>query len=126
MPLSVGSTRWALPARRGFKIEQLRTALPAWVETIANTTYTSNTGDPVHRFYQMRQQSDCSIANINPQKPERLQKRPYAWVAIRVGWGLTNPPMTKQDTFQGGVPVGYETWLRVISPIFWIWQRTTR
>ena len=80
---------------------------PFLAETIANTTYTSNTGDPVHRFYQMWQQSDCSVANITPQNPSGCKHDLFTWVAVTVGWGFTNPPMTDQDTFQGGVAMGY-------------------
>jgi len=83
------------------------TPFPPGVETIANTTYTSNTGDPVHRFYQMWQQSDCSVANITPQNPSGCKRDLLTWVAVSVGWGFTNPPMTNQDTFQGGVAMGY-------------------
>ena len=80
---------------------------PFLAETIANTTYTSNTGDPVHRFYQMWQQSDCSVANITPENPSGCKRDLFTWVAVTVGWGFTNPPMTNQDTFQGGVAMGY-------------------
>ncbi len=80
---------------------------PFLAETIANTTYTSNTGDPVHRFYQMWQQSDCSVANITPENPSGCKRDLFTWVAVTVGWGFANPPMTDQDTFQGGVAMGY-------------------
>src|SRR5438874_2470761 len=80
---------------------------PFLAETIANTTYTSNTGDPVHRFYHMWQQSDCSVANITPENPSGCKRDLFTWVAVTVGWGFTNPRMTNQDTFQGGVAMGY-------------------
>jgi phospholipase C len=80
---------------------------PFLAKTIANTTYTSTTGDPVHRFYQMWQQSDCSVANITPENPSGCKRDLFTWVAVTVGWGFANPPMTDQDTFQGGVAMGY-------------------
>jgi phospholipase C len=80
---------------------------PFFADTIANTTYTSNTGDPVHRFYQMWQQSDCSVANITPQNPSGCKHDLFTWVAITVGWGFTNPPTTDQSTYQGGVAMGF-------------------
>ena len=91
---------------------------PGLADTIANTTYTSNTGDPVHRFYQTWQQSDCSIAYINPQNPSGCKSDLYVWVAITVGWATTNPPMTEQDTFQGGVPMGYYNMAQGDFPYF--------
>jgi phospholipase C len=91
---------------------------PFLANTIANTTYTSNTGDPVHRFYQMWQQLDCSIANITPQNPSGCKNDLYPWVAITVGWGFTNPPMTDQDTYQGGVAMGYYNMAQGDFPYF--------
>jgi len=91
---------------------------PFLAETIANTTYTSNTGDPVHRFYQMWQQSDCSIANITPENPSGCKRDLFTWVAVTVGWGFTNPPMTDQDTFQGGVAMGYYSMAQADFPYF--------
>ena len=92
--------------------------MPFLAETIANTTYTSNTGDPVHRFYQMWQQSDCSVAHITPQNPSGCNGDLYPWVAITVGWGFTNPPMTDQDTYQGGVAMGYYSMAQGDFPYF--------
>jgi phospholipase C len=80
---------------------------PFLSDTIANTTYTSNTGDPVHRFYQMWQQADCSVANVTMDNPSGCKHDLLTWVAITVGWGFTNPPMTEQDTYQGGVAMGF-------------------
>jgi len=91
---------------------------PFFADTIANTTYTSNTGDPVHRFYQMWQQSDCSIANITPQNPSGCKRDLFTWVAITVGWGFTNPPITNQDTFQGGVAMGFYNMAQGDFPYF--------
>jgi phospholipase C len=91
---------------------------PFLAESIANTTYTSNTGDPVHRFYQMWQQSDCSVANITPENPSGCERDLFTWVAVTVGWGFTNPPMTDQDTFQGGVAMGYYSMAQGDFPYF--------
>ena len=91
---------------------------PPLTETIANTTYTSNTGDPVHRFYQMWQQSDCSVANITPQNPSGCMHDLFTWVAVTVGWGFTNPPMTNQDTYQGGVAMGFYNMAQGDFPYF--------
>lgn len=91
---------------------------PFFTNTIANTTYTSNTGDPVHRFYQMWQQSDCSIAHITAQNPSGCTHDLFTWVAITVGWGFTNPPITDQDTFQGGVGMGFYNMAEADFPYF--------
>ena len=91
---------------------------PFLSDTVANTTYTSNTGDPVHRFYQMWQQSDCSIANITPQNPSGCKGDLFSWVAITVGWGFFNPPVTDQDTYQGGVAMGFYNMAQGDFPYF--------
>ena len=66
-----------------------------------------NTGDPVHRFFQMWQQSDCSVANAAPSNPSGCLHDLYTWVAVTVGWDLTGPPETDQDTAQGSVAMGF-------------------
>ncbi len=86
--------------------------------TVPNTTYTSNTGDPVHRFYQMWQQCDCSVANITMDNPSGCKGDLFTWVAITVGWGFTNPPMTDQDTYQGGVAMGFYNMAQGDFPYF--------
>jgi len=92
--------------------------MPFLATSIANTTYTSNTGDPVHRFYQMWQQADCSVANITMNNPSGCKQDLLTWVAITVGWGFTNPPMTEQDTYQGGVAMGFYNMAQGDFPYF--------
>jgi phospholipase C len=85
---------------------------------VTNPNDTSNTGDPVHRFYQMWQQSDCSVANITPENPSGCKGDLFTWVAITVGWGFFNPPMTDQDTYQGGVAMGFYNMAQGDFPYF--------
>jgi phospholipase C len=66
-----------------------------------------NTGDPVHRFFQMWQQNDCSVTNATATDPSGCLHDLYAWVDITVGWDVTGPPTTDQDTSQGGVAMGF-------------------
>ena len=85
---------------------------------ITLTAYTDNTGDPVHRFFQMWQQNDCSSASISPVNPSGCLHDLYTWVATSVGWQITKdgtntpppqPPMMEDDqaTFQGGIAMGF-------------------
>jgi phospholipase C len=73
--------------------------------------YNSNTGDPVHRFYQMWQQADCSQATMTASNPSGCTHDLYAWVCTSVGWATQNtpPPSPFEDesTFQGGVALGF-------------------
>jgi phospholipase C len=91
---------------------------PVFVDAITPTTYVNYTGDPVHRFYQMWQQSNCSAAKITTDNPSGCTSDLYSWVGITVGWGVTKPPETDQDTFQGGISMGFYNMARGDWPYF--------
>ena len=46
-----------------------------------NLPYDAYTGDPIHRFYQMWQQSDCSIKTATPSNPTGCLSDLYPFVA---------------------------------------------
>jgi phospholipase C len=73
--------------------------------------YSDTVGDPVHRFYQMWQEIDCSAANIGTSNPSGCMADLFPWVATSVGWGLSNTPppvpFTDQSTWQGAVSMGF-------------------
>ncbi len=83
---------------------------PYYPSAITPTIFSDNTGDPVHRFFQMWQQNNCSLASRSPQNPSGCVHDLYTWVATSVGWQITqdgNPPTNDQGTFQGGIPMGF-------------------
>jgi len=73
--------------------------------------YTDTVGDPVHRFYQMWQQIDCSAAKMSSTNPSGCMADLFAWVGVSVGWGLENTPppndFTDESTWQGAVSMGF-------------------
>jgi phospholipase C len=79
------------------------------------TQFSDNTGDPVHRFFQMWQPNDCDyIHHHSSQNPSGCLHDLYTWVATSVGWQITgyvtnSPPATGdyQGTFQGGIAMGF-------------------
>ena len=81
--------------------------MPFLANQITTTSYVNNTGDPVHRFYQMWQQVDCDIAHASGTNPSGCNEDLFTWVATSEGWGITKPPQTDEDTYQGGVALGY-------------------
>ncbi len=82
-------------------------------------SFTSNTGDPVHRFYQMWQQSDCSIKYISADNPSGCKNDLYTWVGVTVGWGSWRPILNNyQETFQGGISMGFYNMARNEWPYF--------
>jgi phospholipase C len=90
---------------------------PFLAEQITTTSYYNNVGDPVHRFYQMWQQADCNIANASANNPSGCDHDLYAWVAVTMGWGL-QIPTTDEDTYQGGIAMGYYDMSRGDFPFF--------
>lgn len=74
------------------------------VQPVSDASYV---GDPVHRFYQMWQQADCSMLYASADNPSGCLGDLHTWVATSVGWDITQPPSTVQDTYQGGVAMGY-------------------
>jgi phospholipase C len=57
-------------------------------------TYNSYSASPVHRFYQMWQQLDCSIANVTYENPSGCNADLFPWVETTEGAGAngTLPP----------------------------------
>ncbi|MGA2848925.1 MAG: alkaline phosphatase family protein [Terracidiphilus sp.] len=52
-------------------------------------TFTDNSysASPVHRFYQMWQQLDCSVANATQDNPSGCDAQLFPWVEVTVGAG---------------------------------------
>ncbi|MBV9969434.1 MAG: hypothetical protein JO228_05580, partial [Xanthobacteraceae bacterium] len=73
-------------------------SLPAEPFQLTNNssfTYTSYAASPVHRFYQMWQQLNCSIAAGNSNNPPGCDGKLFAWVEVTVGAGangVAQPP----------------------------------
>jgi phospholipase C len=88
---------------------------------ITPTRFHDNTGDPVHRFFQMWQQNDCSSASAEANNPSGCTHDLYVWVATSVGWQLTKnmaTPTDDQDTFQAASPWAFTTWPPATTAIF--------
>ena len=49
--------------------------------------YTDYAASPVHRFYQMWQQLDCSLKHLTPENPSGCDAKSFAWVEVSVGAG---------------------------------------
>jgi len=94
---------------------------PLLIPAIVPTQYDGHTGDPVHRFFQMWQQNDCSAASISAANPTGCTKDLYTWVATTVGWQITadgNMPTDNEGTFQGGIAMGYYNMAKGDYPFF--------
>ncbi len=70
-------------------------AIPAGPFQLTNGdtfVYNSYAASPVHRFYQMWQQLDCSIANATPDNPSGCDAKLFPWVETTVGAGTNGLP----------------------------------
>jgi phospholipase C len=79
-------------------------ALPAGPFQLTNGTsfvYTDYAASPVHRFYQMWQQLNCSLEHASWQDPSGCNSKLYAWVEVTVGAGTngtTQAPLCSSDS----------------------------
>jgi len=67
-------------------------ALPAGPFQLTNTekggfNYNAYAASPVHRFYQMWQQLDCSVAHASTENPSGCDAKLFPWVEVTVGAG---------------------------------------
>jgi len=66
------------------------TALPPGPFQLTNGdtfTYNDYAASPVHRFYQMWQQLDCSVAHATAANPSGCDAKLFPWVEVTVGAG---------------------------------------
>ena len=66
------------------------TTLPAGPFQLTNGdtfVYDSYAASPVHRFYQMWQQLDCSLEHATPERPSGCDASLFSWVEVTVGAG---------------------------------------
>ncbi|HEY1759452.1 MAG TPA: alkaline phosphatase family protein [Bryobacteraceae bacterium] len=72
-------------------------------------TYNSYAASPVHRFYQMWQQLDCSADRATSENPSGCNARLFPWVETTVGAGtngITQPSNFSTDYGVGDVTTG--------------------
>ncbi|MFZ0907871.1 MAG: alkaline phosphatase family protein [Candidatus Acidiferrales bacterium] len=55
-------------------------------------TYDSYAASPVHRFYQMWQQLDCSVEHASRENPSGCDSKLFPWVEVTVGAGTNGLP----------------------------------
>jgi len=73
--------------------------------------YSAYAADPVHRFFQMWQQMDCSIHHITSDNPSGCLNDLFPWVEVSVGLGsngkLQPPGFDDRTTGQGSAAMGF-------------------
>jgi len=76
-------------------------------------TYNDYANSPVHRFYQMWQQTDCSLATATASNPSGCQNDLFPWVEVTIGAGSdgssgsTSPPTSYLSTGEGSTSMEF-------------------
>jgi phospholipase C len=88
--------------------------------TSATHPYDVYDNSPVHRFYQMWQQSDCSAANATKKNPSGCKADLFPWVETTVGAGTNglaqSPTFNDMSTKEGSTSMGFYNMLQGDAP----------
>ena len=84
--------------------------------------YDSYTNSPVHRFYQMWQQFDCSAAHKGETNPNGCRNDLWPWVEVTIGAGSNGKPQppdfSDTSTKEGSTAMGFYNVLQGDAPYF--------
>jgi len=84
--------------------------------------YDAYASSPVHRYFQMRQELDCSSDAATPQDPSGCRDDLFAWVEMTVGAGSNGAPRpadyTDQTTREGPTALQFLNMARGNAPYF--------
>lgn len=73
--------------------------------------YDAYTASPVHRFYQMWQQTDCSVSDATSDNPSGCRNDLFPWVETSIGTGSNGSPQAAgfndQTTGEGSASMGF-------------------
>jgi len=76
-----------------------------------NMPYDAYTQSPVHRFFQMWQQTDCSVDFATKENPSGCQNDLFPWVEVSVGTGSNGAPLpstfNNTTTGEGSASMGF-------------------
>jgi phospholipase C len=84
--------------------------------------YDAYSASPVHRFYQMWQQLDCSASQASDSNPSGCKEDLFPWVEVSVGAGANGAtrPATYDNTTtrEGSAAMGFYNMLQGDAPYF--------
>jgi phospholipase C len=73
--------------------------------------YDAYTASPVHRYYQMAQQLDCSMSYADRNNPSGCRADLFPWVETTIGAGSNGrpqpSPFTEESTREGSASMGF-------------------
>jgi phospholipase C len=100
------------------------TTLPPGPFQLTSPTHPYDVYDnsPVHRFYQMWQQEDCSPVNATKSNPSGCMADLFPWVEVTVGAGTNgitqSPSFTDSSTREGSTAMAFYNVLQGDAPYF--------
>jgi phospholipase C len=93
------------------RINHVRGLGPGVFQITPGAVYDSYTGSPVHRFYQMWQQTDCATAHASSSNPSGCLSDLFSWVEVMNGTGGNGAPrpvpFTEMTTGEGSDALGF-------------------
>jgi phospholipase C len=69
--------------------------------------YDAYAASPVHRFYQMWQQTDCDISHASAENPTGCLKDLFSWVEVSVSAGSNGKPFSTFTNPEGSTALGF-------------------
>lgn len=93
------------------RIQNYNNLPPGPFQITKGIPYDAYTGSPVHRFYQMWQQTDCNLKYATPANPSGCLKDLFPYVAITTGSNTNGKPQPQPFTdfteHEGGNSMGF-------------------
>jgi phospholipase C len=93
-----------------------------WQISGSKLPYDSYTASPVHRFYQMWQQTSCSATKATTDNPSGCTNSLFPWVETATGTGGNGKPQpanfTNQTTGEGSTSMGFWNMAKGDVPYF--------
>jgi phospholipase C len=93
------------------RINHVRGLGPGVFQITPGAVYDSYTGSPVHRFYQMWQQTDCATQHASSSNPSGCLSDLFSWVEVMNGTGGNGAPrpvpFTEMTTGEGSDALGF-------------------
>jgi phospholipase C len=88
--------------------------------TSATLPYDAYAASPVHRFYQMWQQTDCSVATATSSNPSGCLNDLFSWVEVTISAGSNGnpPPAGTLNTGEGSTGLAFFNVQKGDAPYF--------
>ena len=102
------------------RLPNATTLPPGPFQLTPHISYDAYSASPVHRFYQMWQQLDCSLAHVTFSNPSGCRADLFPWVEVTIGAGSNGEPQpadfTDETTGEGSTAMGFYNVLQGDAP----------